>query len=172
MEATLHRVSESDPKPENRHTPNHKIGRATLRFSGPNQLRQVRTTSVSEPCDSQTRAMRPSLRRRIQRRPTFVQLRQSRRAQRLRETTRRSESASCSPRQSSFRVIRKDHQQPSDAICIRDASGNRIRFSYGGDPDFQQLEPDGELAKPAPGAPSGRIVKRAGVYESLSAGWG
>jgi hypothetical protein len=39
-------------------------------------------------------------------------------------------------------------------------------------PDFHQLEPDGELAKPAPGAPRSRIVKRAGVYESLPAEWG
>src|SRR4030095_14711129 len=40
-----------------------------------------------------------------------------------------------------------------------------------GDPDFHQLEPDGELAKPAPGASKSRIVKRAGVYESLPAEW-
>jgi hypothetical protein len=31
---------------------------------------------------------------------------------------------------------------------------------------------DGELAKPDPGAPGSRIVKRAGVYESLPAEWG
>lgn len=40
-----------------------------------------------------------------------------------------------------------------------------------GDPDFHQLEPDVELAKPTPGAPRSRIVKRAGVYESLPAEW-
>jgi integrase len=45
-------------------------------------------------------------------------------------------------------------------------------FEKSGDPDFHQLEPDGELAKPAPGAPRSRIVKRAGVYESLPAEWG
>src|SRR5580765_1110708 len=39
-------------------------------------------------------------------------------------------------------------------ITIRDFLGNC------GDPDFHQLEPDGELAKPAPGAPRSRIVKR------------
>ena len=38
-----------------------------------------------------------------------------------------------------------------------------------GEPDFHQLEPDGELAQPAPGAPRSRIVKRAGVYEALPA---
>ena len=40
-----------------------------------------------------------------------------------------------------------------------------------GEPNLRQLEPDGELAKPAPGAPRSRIVKRAGVYESLPAEW-
>ena len=38
-----------------------------------------------------------------------------------------------------------------------------------GEPDFHQLEPDGELAQPAPGAPKSRIVKRGGVYEALPA---
>ena len=42
-----------------------------------------------------------------------------------------------------------------------------------GEPDFHQLEPEGELAKPAPRAPRNpHIVKRAGVYESLPAEWG
>jgi hypothetical protein len=38
-----------------------------------------------------------------------------------------------------------------------------------GEPEFHQLEPDVELAQPAPGAPRIRIVKVAGVYESLPA---
>jgi hypothetical protein len=40
------------------------------------------------------------------------------------------------------------------------------------EPEFHQLEPDGELAEPAPGAPRNRIVKPAGAYESLAAEWG
>jgi hypothetical protein len=54
----------------------------------------------------------------------------------------------------------------------RRESTERKSFVLNGDQDFHQLEPDGELAKPAPGAPRSRIVKRAGVYESLPAEWG
>ena len=43
------------------------------------------------------------------------------------------------------------------------------RRSMSGDPNFPQLEPDGELAKPTPSGPTSRIVKRAGAYESLPA---
>jgi hypothetical protein len=34
----------------------------------------------------------------------------------------------------------------------------RVR-TKSGDPDFHELEPDGELATPTPGAPTSRIVK-------------
>jgi hypothetical protein len=47
-----------------------------------------------------------------------------------------------------------------------------LNWGRSDDPDFHQLEPDGELAKPSPGAPRSRIIKRAGVYESLPAEWG
>jgi len=37
-----------------------------------------------------------------------------------------------------------------------------------GEPDFHQLEPDGELATPTPGAPTSRIVKRGRSLRSTS----
>ena len=38
-------------------------------------------------------------------------------------------------------------------------AGNSEEKTENGDPDFHQLEPDGELAKPTPEAPTSRIVK-------------
>ena len=41
-----------------------------------------------------------------------------------------------------------------------------------GDPNFRQLEPDGELAKPTPGSPTSRIAKRGSSLRITSADWG
>jgi hypothetical protein len=66
----------------------------------------------------------------------------------------------------SFGAILERRTRRSDAI--QKANGEK---QLGGEPNLRQLKPDGELAKPAPGASRSRIVKRAGVYESLPAEW-
>ena len=50
--------------------------------------------------------------------------------------------------------------QPEDAIAAIEGSEVAELSGKSGDPDFHQLEPDGELAQPTPGAPTSHIVKR------------
>ncbi len=58
------------------------------------------------------------------------------------------------------------HPQPFEdkAEAVDDAE----LLGESGEPDFHQLEPDVELATPAPGAPTSRIVKRAGSLRITS----
>ena len=68
-------------------------------------------------------------------------------------------SAGSEPNQSR-RFEHADSSRPHREVAIF-----RMKLNSCAEPNIRHLEPDVELAMPAPGAPTSRIVKRAGVSE-------
>jgi hypothetical protein len=88
-------------------------------------------------------------------------------------TTRRSMARAEAAGRSSGEDRRDSRGLVCQLVCRARTRRNDVsRFvKESGEPDFHQLEPDVELAKPVRGTQTSRIVNGAGIYEPLRADW-